>query len=73
MLERHAALTPFGASILAELASAVEQVRAVAVDPDGVPAYVALEATGGFEREHAADGRALSVCDAVSEHLARHG
>jgi HEXXH motif-containing protein len=74
VLERHAPLTAFGAEILAELARAVEQVRTeTTVDPADVPAYVALEAEGGFARQCASDGRALSVREAVDEHLARLG
>jgi hypothetical protein len=75
VLERHAALTPFGAAILAELSRAVDHVQAeVTLDPAAIPAFVVREADGGFARQHAhGDGRALSVRDAVDEHLARHG
>ena len=75
VLQRQALLTPFGAAILVELAAAVDRVRAdTELDPTEVPAYVALEAEGGFERQRAHDdGRPLSVRDAVDEHLARHG
>jgi HEXXH motif-containing protein len=73
VLERHAPLTAFGAAILAELSSAVDVVRATAVVPDDVPAYVALEAEGGFERQcSVGDGHRLTVRAAVDEHLARH-
>ena len=74
VLERHAPLTAFGADILAELARAVEQVRVeTTVDAADVPAYVALEAEGGFARQCSPDGRTLSVREAVDEHLARLG
>jgi HEXXH motif-containing protein len=74
VLEREAPLTRFGAAILAELTRAVEQVRAEAVlDADDVPAYVALEADGGFERQRSLEGHPRSVRDAVDQHLARHG
>ncbi len=75
VLERHAPLTPFGATILAELAGAVDRVLGdVDVDAADVPAWVALEADGGFVRQCVPDdGRPLSVRDAVDDHLARHG
>jgi hypothetical protein len=74
VLRRQAPLTAFGGAILDELAHAVAQVQASSVaDPAGIPAYLALEAEGGFVRQCSSDGRALSVRDAVDEHRTRHG
>jgi hypothetical protein len=74
MLERYARLTPFGRGLMSQLARDVAAIRAganAAGLPADAPALRARE-QGGYERERDADGRALSVREALRAHVQRH-